>query len=211
MSQAPSRGLGRVGPTRAPRVRRPGLCTGLSPKSTRLSYSWTKERRVLLVMSKAKRKWVSVRPLPSIRNFPQQYDVSARNEVQGGGRNSGVGAEGPWEGLSAGWSCRIIQRTQQAHPTPTLQLCIHAQNGRKCQYVGNCSFAHSPEERDMWTFMKENKSEWEDQAGWGPGPGSPHCQIPQLISRFKNTCSLPLPPRPSSCHPWPYPLCIFHC
>lgn len=40
------------------------------------------------------------------------------------------------------------------------QLCIHAQNGRKCQYVGNCSFAHSPEERDMWTFMKENKSEW---------------------------------------------------
>ncbi|ETE69741.1 Zinc finger CCCH domain-containing protein 7B, partial [Ophiophagus hannah] len=37
------------------------------------------------------------------------------------------------------------------------QLCIHAQNGRKCQYVGNCSFAHSPEEREMWTFMKENK------------------------------------------------------
>ncbi|XP_062838964.1 zinc finger CCCH domain-containing protein 7B isoform X3 [Anolis carolinensis] len=36
-------------------------------------------------------------------------------------------------------------------------LCIHAQNGRKCQYVGNCSFAHSPEEREMWTFMKENK------------------------------------------------------
>ena len=26
--------------------------------------------------------------------------------------------------------------------------------------MGNCSFAHSPEERDMWTFMKENKSEW---------------------------------------------------
>ncbi|KFW87300.1 Zinc finger CCCH domain-containing protein 7B, partial [Manacus vitellinus] len=71
---------------------------------------WTKERRVLLVMSKAKKKWVSVRPLPPTRNFPQQYD-----------------------------------------------LCIHAQNGRKCQYVGNCSFAHSPEERDMWTFMKENK------------------------------------------------------
>lgn len=39
-------------------------------------FSWTKERRVLLVMSKAKKKWVSVRPLPSIRNFPQQYDVS---------------------------------------------------------------------------------------------------------------------------------------
>lgn len=46
------------------------------------------------------------------------------------------------------------QRLPFAYP----QLCIHAQNGRKCQYVGNCSFAHSPEERDMWTFMKENKS-----------------------------------------------------
>nr|XP_060633102.1 zinc finger CCCH domain-containing protein 7B isoform X1 [Anolis sagrei ordinatus]XP_060633103.1 zinc finger CCCH domain-containing protein 7B isoform X1 [Anolis sagrei ordinatus]XP_060633104.1 zinc finger CCCH domain-containing protein 7B isoform X1 [Anolis sagrei ordinatus] len=78
--------------------------------SAKARHCWTKERRVLLVMSKAKRKWVSVRPLPSIRNFPQQYD-----------------------------------------------LCIHAQNGRKCQYVGNCSFAHSPEEREMWTFMKENK------------------------------------------------------
>lgn len=30
-------------------------------------------------MSKAKKKWVSVRPLPSIRNFPQQYDVSPMN------------------------------------------------------------------------------------------------------------------------------------
>uniref|UniRef100_A0A8D0H4N5 Zinc finger CCCH-type containing 7B n=1 Tax=Sphenodon punctatus TaxID=8508 RepID=A0A8D0H4N5_SPHPU len=78
--------------------------------SAKARHCWTKERRVLRVMSKAKRKWVSVRPLPSIRNFPQQYD-----------------------------------------------LCIHSQNGRKCQYVGNCSFAHSPEERDMWTFMKENK------------------------------------------------------
>nr|XP_033785295.1 zinc finger CCCH domain-containing protein 7B isoform X4 [Geotrypetes seraphini] len=73
-------------------------------------HSWTKERRVLLVMSKMKKKWVSVRPPPSIRGFLQQYD-----------------------------------------------LCVHAQNNRKCQYVGNCTFAHSPEERDMWTFMKENK------------------------------------------------------
>lgn len=49
-----------------------------------------------------------------------------------------------------------LSRLSFVHP----QLCIHAQNGRKCQYVGNCSFAHSPEERDMWTFMKENKSKW---------------------------------------------------
>lgn len=57
-----------------------GEKAGLSVEVTQpaVSCSWTKERRVLLVMSKAKRKWVSVRPLPSIRNFPQQYDVSAR-------------------------------------------------------------------------------------------------------------------------------------
>lgn len=58
-----------------------------------LSCSWTKERRVLLVMSKAKRKWVSVRPLPSIRNFPQQYDVRRWGGVQGG---SGTSDMGPW-------------------------------------------------------------------------------------------------------------------
>ncbi|KAF2980286.1 hypothetical protein EK904_008221, partial [Melospiza melodia maxima] len=43
--------------------------------SAKAPHCWTKERRVLLVMSKAKKKWVSVRPLPSIRNFPQQYDA----------------------------------------------------------------------------------------------------------------------------------------
>ncbi|EMP37325.1 Zinc finger CCCH domain-containing protein 7A [Chelonia mydas] len=36
------------------------------------------------------------------------------------------------------------------------QLCNHIASGKKCQYVGNCSFAHSPEEREMWTYMKEN-------------------------------------------------------
>lgn len=67
---------------------------------------------------------------------------------------------GPQEGLPAGGAVTQSGGTQQGLPMPALQLCIHAQNGRKCQYVGNCSFAHSPEERDMWTFMKENKSEW---------------------------------------------------
>lgn len=71
-------------------------CSALSPPqpASALSCSWTKERRVLLVMSKAKRKWVSVRPLPSIRNFPQQYDVSA-GWVPGGQRDLGLGAWGP--------------------------------------------------------------------------------------------------------------------
>ncbi|XP_075039098.1 zinc finger CCCH domain-containing protein 7B isoform X3 [Mixophyes fleayi] len=73
-------------------------------------HSWTKDKRVLLVMSKAKKKWVPIRPLPSIRSFPQQYEI-----------------------------------------------CVHVQNGKKCQYIGNCTFAHNTEEKDIWTFMKENK------------------------------------------------------
>lgn len=40
-------------------------------------FSWTKERRVLLVKSFEKKKWVVVRPLPFSRTYPQQYDVSS--------------------------------------------------------------------------------------------------------------------------------------
>ncbi len=47
----------------------------LSALSILLS-SWTKERRVLLVKSFEKKKWVVVRPLPFSRTYPQQYDVS---------------------------------------------------------------------------------------------------------------------------------------
>ncbi|XP_043943032.1 zinc finger CCCH domain-containing protein 7B [Protopterus annectens] len=82
---------------------------GLKYCSAKARHSWTKERRVLLIMSKERKKWVAVRPLPSIRNFPQQYDI-----------------------------------------------CNHIQKNKKCQYVGNCTFAHSPEERDFWTYMKES-------------------------------------------------------
>lgn len=71
---------------------------------------------------------------------------------------------GPWEGLPFSWGSDPIQGDSAGYPFTPPQLCIHAQNGRKCQYVGNCSFAHSPEERDMWTFMKDNKSEWEGRA-----------------------------------------------
>ncbi|KAI3365531.1 hypothetical protein L3Q82_010617, partial [Scortum barcoo] len=39
-------------------------------------HSWTKERRVLLVKSFEKKKWVVVRPLPFSRTYPQQYDVN---------------------------------------------------------------------------------------------------------------------------------------
>ncbi|MED6274396.1 hypothetical protein CHARACLAT_015959 [Characodon lateralis] len=72
-------------------------------------HSWTKERRVLLVKSFEKKKWVVVRPLPFSRSYPQQYD-----------------------------------------------MCVHVMKQKKCHYIGNCSFAHSPEERDVWTYMKNN-------------------------------------------------------
>ncbi|XP_038618826.1 zinc finger CCCH domain-containing protein 7A [Tachyglossus aculeatus] len=36
-------------------------------------------------------------------------------------------------------------------------LCNHVASGKKkCLYDGNCSFAHSPEEREIWTYMKAN-------------------------------------------------------
>lgn len=78
--------------------------------NAKIRHGWTKERRVMLVMSSERKKWVSIRPLPSCRNIPQQYD-----------------------------------------------LCTHVANGKKCLYIGNCSFAHSLEERDAWTYMKETK------------------------------------------------------
>uniref|UniRef100_A0A4W3H4D3 Zinc finger CCCH-type containing 7B n=1 Tax=Callorhinchus milii TaxID=7868 RepID=A0A4W3H4D3_CALMI len=77
--------------------------------SAKARHGWTKERRVLLVMSNERKKWVSIRPLPPCKSQPQQYD-----------------------------------------------LCLHVTNGKKCQYIGNCSFAHSIEEREVWTYMKEN-------------------------------------------------------
>ncbi|RXN11089.1 zinc finger CCCH domain-containing 7B-like protein [Labeo rohita] len=72
-------------------------------------HSWTNDRRVLLVKSQERKKWVAVRPLPFAKTFPQQYDI-----------------------------------------------CVHVLKQRKCHYIGNCSFAHSQEEKDLWTYMKNN-------------------------------------------------------
>ncbi|XP_058262337.1 zinc finger CCCH domain-containing protein 7B isoform X5 [Hemibagrus wyckioides] len=77
--------------------------------TAKAKHSWTKERRVLLVKSFEKKKWVVVRPLPFSRTYPQQYD-----------------------------------------------MCVHVMKQKKCHYIGNCSFAHSSEERDVWTYMKNN-------------------------------------------------------
>lgn len=77
--------------------------------TSKARHSWTKDRRVLLVKSQERKKWVAVRPLPFAKTFPQQYDI-----------------------------------------------CIHVLKQRKCNYIGNCSFAHSLEEKDLWTYMKNN-------------------------------------------------------
>ncbi|XP_077172238.1 zinc finger CCCH domain-containing protein 7A [Paroedura picta] len=77
--------------------------------SAKARHQWTKDRRVVLVMSNERKKWMTIRPLPAKKQVPLQFD-----------------------------------------------LCNHIASGKKCQYVGNCSFAHSPEEREMWTYMKEN-------------------------------------------------------
>ncbi|XP_025904814.1 zinc finger CCCH domain-containing protein 7A isoform X2 [Nothoprocta perdicaria] len=77
--------------------------------SAKARHPWTKDRRVVLVMSNERKKWMTIRPLPTKKQVPLQFD-----------------------------------------------LCNHIASGKKCQYDGNCSFAHSPEEREMWTYMKEN-------------------------------------------------------
>uniref|UniRef100_A0A4W6DF91 Zinc finger CCCH-type containing 7B n=1 Tax=Lates calcarifer TaxID=8187 RepID=A0A4W6DF91_LATCA len=38
-------------------------------------HMWTKDRRILLVRSPERSKWVQVRPLPHAKNFPVQYDI----------------------------------------------------------------------------------------------------------------------------------------
>ncbi|CAJ0919270.1 unnamed protein product [Ranitomeya imitator] len=45
-------------------------------------------------------------------------------------------------------------------PVPVqFELCHHILNGKKCQYIGNCAFAHSQEEKEIWTFMKDLSTE----------------------------------------------------
>lgn len=41
-------------------------------------------------------------------------------------------------------------------PLPAqFELCNHIVNDRKCQFIGNCAFAHSQEEKEIWTYMKD--------------------------------------------------------
>ncbi|CAG12227.1 unnamed protein product, partial [Tetraodon nigroviridis] len=98
--------------------------------SAKARHTWAKDMRVVLVRSHEGRKWITVRPLPTKKPVPSQFEI-----------------------------------------------CMHVTAGKKCQYVGNCTFAHSVEERDLWTYMKENNiadmdqlyEQWllSQRPGWG--------------------------------------------
>ncbi|CAH2306925.1 zinc finger CCCH domain-containing 7A [Pelobates cultripes] len=77
--------------------------------SAKARHPWTKDRQVVLVMSNERKKWMTIRPFPTKKPVPLQFE-----------------------------------------------LCNHIVTGKKCQFVGNCSFAHCPEEKDIWTYMKEH-------------------------------------------------------
>uniref|UniRef100_A0A8C6K5M7 Zinc finger CCCH-type containing 7A n=1 Tax=Nothobranchius furzeri TaxID=105023 RepID=A0A8C6K5M7_NOTFU len=93
-------------------------------------HTWAKDRRVVLVSSHERKKWTTVRPLPTKKPIPSQFEI-----------------------------------------------CMHVTASKKCQYIGNCTFAHSVEERDLWTYMKEHNipdmdqlyEQWllSQKPGWG--------------------------------------------
>ncbi|XP_029015241.1 zinc finger CCCH domain-containing protein 7A [Betta splendens] len=93
-------------------------------------HTWAKDKRVVIVSSIERKKWTTVRPLPTKKPIPSQFEI-----------------------------------------------CMHVNAGKKCQYIGNCTFAHSTEERDLWTYMKENNipdmdqlyEQWvqSQKPGWG--------------------------------------------
>uniref|UniRef100_A0A7N8YKV0 Zinc finger CCCH-type containing 7A n=1 Tax=Mastacembelus armatus TaxID=205130 RepID=A0A7N8YKV0_9TELE len=86
--------------------------------SAKARHTWAKDRRVVLVSSIERKKWTTVRPLPTKKPIPSQFEI-----------------------------------------------CMHVNAGKRCQYIGNCTFAHSVEERDLWTYMKENNSKF-CQGNW---------------------------------------------
>ncbi|XP_034045981.1 zinc finger CCCH domain-containing protein 7A [Thalassophryne amazonica] len=93
-------------------------------------HTWAKDKRVVLATSLERKKWAAIRPLPTKKPIPSQFEI-----------------------------------------------CMHVTAGKKCQYIGNCTFAHSVEERDLWGYMKENNIPDMDQLyemwlqsqkpGWG--------------------------------------------
>ncbi|XP_063790377.1 zinc finger CCCH domain-containing protein 7A [Pseudophryne corroboree] len=76
--------------------------------SAKARHTWTRDRQVVLVMSNERKKWISIRPCPTKKPVPVQFE-----------------------------------------------LCHHILSGKKCQYIGNCAFAHSQEEKEIWTCMRD--------------------------------------------------------
>ncbi|KAK7940532.1 hypothetical protein WMY93_003858 [Mugilogobius chulae] len=111
-------------------VQLPNTQPRFGPPNLKMMHTWAKDRRVVLVSSNERKKWTTVRPLPTKKPIPAQFEI-----------------------------------------------CMHVTAGKKCQYIGNCTFAHSVEERDLWTYMKENNigdmeqlyEQWllSQKPGWG--------------------------------------------
>lgn len=97
-----------------------------------------------------KRKWTTVRALPTKKPIPSQFEVPPSPPPQ----------------------MDVAEATAAVDPVVSPQICMHITAVKKCQYVGNCTFAHSVEERDLWTYMKENNSEFSREQAlflWPPG------------------------------------------
>eukprot|EP00058_Branchiostoma_floridae_P025252 XP_002610742.1 hypothetical protein BRAFLDRAFT_90929 [Branchiostoma floridae] len=50
-----------------------------------------------------------------------------------------------------------IRRPPAFFPKSPFQMCWHVQQGKACSVGKTCTFAHSQEERKIWTFLKEAK------------------------------------------------------
>lgn len=109
------------------------------PNRASLCLRWAKDTRVVLVSSHERRKCTTVRPLPTKKPIPSQFEVFPPTFPS------------------------LKGRAAAADPVAFPQICMHVTAGKKCQYVGNCTFAHSVEERDLWTYMKENNSKFPRQ------------------------------------------------
>lgn len=118
-----------------------GGVTSPPRKRTLVCVRWAKDLRVVLVSSHERKKWTTVRPLPTKKPIPSQFEVFSQPGL--------IGSTRP--------------RPLDVDPVSFPQICMHVTAGKKCQYVGNCTFAHSVEERDLWTYMKENNSEFRQE------------------------------------------------
>ncbi|KAL2100702.1 hypothetical protein ACEWY4_002463 [Coilia grayii] len=53
----------------------------------------------------------------------------------------------------------VMVRAPPRNPPQKYDICNHVLKQRKCHYIGNCSFAHSQEEKELWTYMKSEGCE----------------------------------------------------